>query len=258
MNNKTELLTALGPDIKRMIRDYMADMQGDLRVAGDALVTGRMTVTNLSLDGRDIELGWIKGKIGWFYGSSTTILVYGEDLTDIFQKGTKLRWKQGGGWLYAYVVGFSYASGVNTLTITGSTVTNTDITENYFSYSGIAPGHPEWFNWTPTYSASGSMTFTSVTTNYAYYRVLSDEIEIWLRATGTTGGTASNIIYYSLPVIPSEERVAFGQGVLDTGYLSAFTIILSATINARIYKTPITNYSLKSGFEIYIGAKYKF
>ena len=140
MINKSELLALLGPEIKQMIRDYNADVQGDLRVAGDALITGRMSATDLSLDGREVELGWVKDKWVWYYGSSTTILIYGEDITEIFPIGTKLRWKQGGGWLYAQTTNSSYSSGVNTLTVSGDTVTNTDIEDNYFSYQEIPPG----------------------------------------------------------------------------------------------------------------------
>jgi len=130
----------LGPDIKRMVRDYLLDVQGDLRLAGDALITGRMSATELSLDGREVELGWIKDSIGWLHSSSTEILRYGDDVSELFPVGTKIRWTQGGGWLYATVTGATYASGAVTLTVSGDTVADADITDNYFSYQYSPPG----------------------------------------------------------------------------------------------------------------------
>jgi hypothetical protein len=140
--DKSELLMMLGPDIKRMIRDYLGDVQGDLRLAGDALITGRMSATDFSWDGREVELGWIKDNIGWLYSSSTEILRYGDDVSEIFPTGTKIRWKQGGGWLYARVVSADFDEGVVTLTVSGDTVLDAEVDENWFSYDWVPPGAP--------------------------------------------------------------------------------------------------------------------
>lgn len=56
-----------------------------------------------------------------------------------------------------------------------------------------------WVDWTPTYSASGSMTFTSVTKGFAYYKVNGKSCSFHIFAFGTTGGTASNALYASAP-----------------------------------------------------------
>lgn len=54
-------------------------------------------------------------------------------------------------------------------------------------------------SWTPTYSASGSMTYTSVTTQFGKYLKIGKGVYFQLWAAGTTGGTASNALIATLP-----------------------------------------------------------
>jgi len=53
--------------------------------------------------------------------------------------------------------------------------------------------------WQPTYSAGGSMTYTSVTTGMTSYKIVGDNIFIRAMVTGTTGGTASNNVRITSP-----------------------------------------------------------
>ena len=76
------------------------------------------------------------------------------------------------------------------------------------NYAAIA----EWQDWTPTYSASGSMTFTSVSTYEARYRVVGNKVEFFIHGEGTTGGTASNYLRFSLPINASNNLTASGVG----------------------------------------------
>jgi hypothetical protein len=57
----------------------------------------------------------------------------------------------------------------------------------------------DWLDWQPVYSAGGSMTFTTVTTNIASYKIRRDAIEIVLDASGTTGGSASTELRATVP-----------------------------------------------------------
>ena len=55
-------------------------------------------------------------------------------------------------------------------------------------------------SWQPTYSGSGSMTYTSVTTTEAFYRVLPNGLyRIQLFTQGTTGGTGATALQATLP-----------------------------------------------------------
>jgi len=57
-----------------------------------------------------------------------------------------------------------------------------------------------WADWTPSYSAGGAMTFTSVTTDEARYCVVGNLLHYKIRANGTTGGTASTVIQFTVPI----------------------------------------------------------
>lgn len=56
-----------------------------------------------------------------------------------------------------------------------------------------------WLTWKPTYGATGSMTYTTVTEEIARYMVSQKSLSITLRSFGTTGGSASNALDASLP-----------------------------------------------------------
>jgi len=235
--DKSALLAMLGPEIKQMIRDYIADVQGDLRVAGDSLITGRMSATDLSLDGREVELGWIKDKWVWYYGSATTILIYGEDVTEIFPIGTKLRWTQGGGWKYAYVIGRAYASGVNTLTVTGGrdySVAITAIEDNYFAYSALVPGFPDFFNLTPpTWTTTGA-PFTNAPIGGIYRITIKGKlVSIFMGALSgnPSGGTGTFIATFTASELPAFSMNASGVAGLSGSVSSGLTSIWSGAKN---------------------------
>lgn len=56
-----------------------------------------------------------------------------------------------------------------------------------------------WTDWTPTYGGSGSMTYTSVTTTKARYKMLGKTLSVMLNVMGTTGGTPNIGITVSMP-----------------------------------------------------------
>lgn len=64
--------------------------------------------------------------------------------------------------------------------------------------------HTRSLVWTPTYSAAGSMTYTSITTYYANYQLENAKIHFTLRATGTVGGTPSTNIDVTAPFVNSK------------------------------------------------------
>lgn len=70
-----------------------------------------------------------------------------------------------------------------------------------------------WTDYTPTYDASESMTFTSVTSFIARYIRIGDMVALQVTATGTTGGTASNSLTFTLPITAA----ASGTNVLQGG-----------------------------------------
>lgn len=62
-----------------------------------------------------------------------------------------------------------------------------------------------FMTWQPTYSASESMTWTSITTLLAKYQIINNRVYLCLSNFGTTGGTASFGIRATLPIRAKEE-----------------------------------------------------
>jgi hypothetical protein len=52
----------------------------------------------------------------------------------------------------------------------------------------------DWLTWQPAFSASGSMTYTTVTTDLAQYKIRGTEQLFEIKAHGTTGGVASTLL----------------------------------------------------------------
>lgn len=55
-------------------------------------------------------------------------------------------------------------------------------------------------SWPPTLSASGGMTWTSTSVDYAKYFRIGNIVWFIIQARGTTGGTASNALRFTYPV----------------------------------------------------------
>lgn len=76
----------------------------------------------------------------------------------------------------------------------------------------------DWLTWAPQYSATGSLTFTSVSTTFAKYKQVNQAIFFELRCSGTLGGTASNVILCTVPfeALQSANSATAGYGLTAT------------------------------------------
>lgn len=91
--------------------------------------------------------GWIPARETWTYASSTSFTISG-DKTGKYQKGDKIRLKQGAGYKYFYIWNISYSSPNTTITVFAGgdySLTNTAITDNYYSREVSPIGFPIWF-----------------------------------------------------------------------------------------------------------------
>jgi hypothetical protein len=153
--------------------------------------------------GGGAENGWVDTTEAWAYASAITVVVSG-DLTGKYDKGDKVRLKQSGGtWKYFYITNVVYGAPNTTLTLGAGinyTVANEVITEPYYSKVCTPVGFPQWFNWTPTWTCSGSMTFTGVSLEVARFVVQGKVVTFWLSAYGTIGGTVSTTVMATLPI----------------------------------------------------------
>jgi len=195
--------------------------------------------------------GWLEAKETWAYASATTITVP-SGAASKYSKGDKIKLTQTSV-KYFYIVGVA-----NTLlTITaGATYTLVDaaITNNFYSKAASPLGFPGWFDYTPTYTPGGAMTYTSVTTHLATFSIQGNTCHIAILAGGTVGGTPSGSIAVSLPAASafgSLGRTAcyiFNNGVEGasgfvqfatavTFYLQAVANFTAGTVNLGIIST---------------------
>jgi hypothetical protein len=205
------------------------------------------------VDGTELQ-GWLTCAETWTRTGNHTFTVSG-DMTAKYRKGAKVRYRDGGSDEYGVIGNSTHSSGTTTVTL----ITTTDyamaaatITDRYISYTAAPAGFPASFNYAPSYSASGSMTYTSVSTTFAIWIPVGTAYIASLQATGTTGGTASNIIRATLPLVPS-------GGVLDmpgagrvrdapSGISPVGICSLSSSGSDLIFgKSDISNFGLGSG-----------
>ena len=165
--------------------------------------------------------GWIdQTGVTWTRTGNHVFTISG-DVTATYRKGTMVRYKDGGSFEYGVVINAAHAGGTTTVTLatnTDYTMAATTITDNYISHIETPEGWPGWFSYTPTYSASGSMTYGTITTAFAKRRIQGRTVQVQLRATGTTGGSASTAINATLPVeaLQSASSIA-GYGLVTDG-----------------------------------------
>lgn len=76
----------------------------------------------------------------------------------------------------------------------------------------INPYQSGILSWTPTFTPGGSMTYSSVTLNNAHYNRQGKIIHFNISVTGTTGGTASNTISFTVPTSAQVSTIQIGGG----------------------------------------------
>lgn len=101
-------------------------------------------------------------------------------------------------------------------------------------------------DWNPTYSASGAMTFTSVTTTYAKYVDVGGLRFISLSATGTAGGTASIYLGFTLPSTPVSMGETFTASVRDNSIDKGGFCIQSSGATYYVSRYDNANFTLGS------------
>lgn len=111
-----------------------------------------------------------------------------------------------------------------------------------------------WLTYLPTYSATGSMTWGTITGITNKYKICMDKINLIIGAIGTTGGTASNGLVFSTPFTMGEPQFYSrgGCSVKDTTSASpsiAGFIYNPTTASYAFQKYDGSNYGLGSGRE---------
>jgi hypothetical protein len=185
--------TPLGTDIIPIVDD-----------PGGTPVTQKITLTDLG-----VTDGWIHSVGSWSYASASTITIPSGGAS-LYQKGDRIRWKQGAGYKYGVIV--TVADTLLTIAVnTDYTVANSAITDMYYSHQVNPIGYPTWFSWTPTLTSQGGAFTNNPVVNTAKYSILGKTIIFLLNISyhvSNSGGSGSTRA--TLPITPIATVSAYG------------------------------------------------
>jgi hypothetical protein len=206
----------VGTDPEMTPRQQIASVPFALKAGvADAVVDGSITkaklasdVTTTTMDA--IATGWVPVNETWTFATATTILVPDTTISK-FSIGDKLRFTQDGVTKYFYITSI----GNNFLAVTAGsdfTVTNTAISNNFYSKVISPIGFPQWFNYTPTVVG---LTNPNYTQQNGRFKIIGNEVTVkfgiviasWTDqtweiivkaplATNSNGGSNGNGTYY--------------------------------------------------------------
>lgn len=120
-----------------------------------------------------------------------------------------------------------------------------------------------WQAWTPTFSASGTLTYSSTTIYFARYRRVGNSVEFNLSVTGTTGvSSASDTIYFTLPIAPKNlgsqsTEGSFTARVTDSSAVSGYAFYDESTVAIGVRKYDDSNWALGSGRLLHVSGVYE-
>ena len=200
--------------------------------------------------------GWVP--LPATYASATSFTLPG-DWHTLLERGTKIKVTQGTDkYLYVYPdATYSSATGLTTVPLIGGTnfsLSNTAISSAYFS-KGNGIGHPDWLDWSPTFGASGGMTYTSITKT-AKFKIAGRECRGFVDAQGTAGGTASSTLSFTPPVTPNPLLSYSGDGYIYDGSNYVLSSVFFNTTSFSVVKYNLANIVLGAG--VIIRVKFSF
>lgn len=201
--------------------------------------------------------GWNAIGDTWTYASATTITVPAGAAT-YYAVGDKIKLTQTTA-KYFYIV----AVADELLTVTGGTdytVANEAITDIYVSKMASPVGFPARFTWSPTWTASESMTISSVSVAVAEFVITGMVIEYWLKATFTLGGTTSSQVRHTLPVVAAlADNASISNGDMSDGSINLSHGLWSSG-GGYVYnhKPTASNWTLGSSRELRTTGRYYY
>ena len=124
---------------------------------------------------------------------------------------------------------------------------------------GILGAATEWATWSPSYGATGSMTYTSVSTDIARWARIGKFVYFIMIAHGTTGGSASTGIEFTLPSTPSNgtNSCLGGCMVFDAANIAGSFINSDAAATIGVYKYDGVNWNLAASKYIRVSGFYE-
>lgn len=117
----------------------------------------------MSMPSGEPQDGWSSARADtWTYASATTFTVTG-DVTGYYEAGMFIKWTQSSTVKYGCIVSASYSDPATTVTITGDTIDNDVISDNFVS-RGLRPVGADLGDFDAANLGSGSATVGQVLT----------------------------------------------------------------------------------------------
>ncbi len=193
------------------IKSFGAD-----RVNGDYIQASDVNDMRAEIVAVETELrngGWIEVSDTWTYASPSTINVP-TDATTVYQKGDRVRFKQGGGYKYGTIVALT-ATLATIAVNTDFTVANAGITNIAYSRQPLPYGFPQYFNFTPGWTGFTPGSATII----ARYAILGNKLDFSVNVA-LSGSTVSTPVRMTLPVSAASMGTYLPIGavsLVDTG-----------------------------------------
>lgn len=158
---------------------------------------------------------WVSTGATWTYASANSFTISG-DQTAIYTPGTRIKATNNSTTFYGTVTISSYSSGTTTVTLVANSdysLSNSAITQTYYSYAANPQGYPGWFNYSATWGGFSSNP-TSVLSRFSV--VGNTAIVVISCGGGGTSNSTSTTV--SLPVGAQQQvNVAGAIDVYDNG-----------------------------------------
>ena len=192
--------------------------------------------------------GWTLIAATWTRTGNHTFTV-ATDVTAIYRKGTKVRYKDGGADEYGVVASSSYGAPNTTVTL----ITNSDyamaattITDTYLSYIEKPEGFPSYFNYVPTITDTGAGGWgVEPTLNSAYWTVSGGSGFYYVDFTLNTISPATGTVQVSHPW-----TTAGGFGVGRENAVTGNMLQAQITGNNSVWLTYNNAAVLTSGYQV--------
>lgn len=226
----------------------------------DAFIFALQTAMALqhNSDGSHKWDGWNKETLTVTRTGNHTFTLPG-DVTARYKKGTRFKYNDGAQDYGVVMSDSTFAAGVTTVLLAPNSdyaMAAGTITSPSYSYVN-PPDYPTWFTCTVrTFTGTASMTFSTVTTNYARFKIDGKHLTLRAGCLGTTGGVAGIGLVMDVPVdiADSYADTLLGAAIsFDGGGTDAVAFCYKYTSsNLVVYKSPIANFGLGAvrGFRI--------
>lgn len=159
---------------------------------------------------KELDGGWIPATGTWSYASANTITIPTNGTTT-YNKGMRIRFKQGAGYKYYATAGIA-ATTLTTFVNTDYVVANSAITDVYYSFDVSPYGYPDLFTRTATGIVSGSGGSAGAYAQSgasAMYKVDGSTVTEFISLAVTNVGSWSGDVIISTAVASAASEVGF-------------------------------------------------